>query len=238
MEYSGLTPDAGILGLDLWSRCLLRYARCALPLPGRKSAFRKFRRRQMGSPFQVRTKHGFWLGGSVRGSTSRPSFPSAHPTSRGLLRRLGTCVWPWKCSSTSTIRWTADKKLCICIKIWHGDRAVTGARPVPGRSGGDKTRVAEENPTAGCKPMAVVKRPPSARHGHGVPLPLHFGCSTTGFQPPQPLPQVKCATGAGCVTPIAGIPPTDLPSFDVCSFSGRYSLTPTRHEESILIKWS
>ena len=65
MDDSLLTPDAGIPGLDVWSRCLLRYARCALWLPGRKSAFRKFRRRRSGSRFQVFTKHQFWMSGEI-----------------------------------------------------------------------------------------------------------------------------------------------------------------------------
>ena len=61
MRDPELTLNAGIAELDIWSRCLLKYARCALPLPGRKSAFRKFRRRRTGSRFQVFTRHGFQL---------------------------------------------------------------------------------------------------------------------------------------------------------------------------------
>jgi FkbM family methyltransferase len=65
MQGPELTHNAGIAGLDIWSRCLLQYARCALPLPGRKSAFRKFRRRRTGSRFRVFTRHGFWLNGEI-----------------------------------------------------------------------------------------------------------------------------------------------------------------------------
>ena len=65
MQDLELTQNAGIAGLDLWSRCLLRYARCPLSLPGRRSAFRKFRRRRKGSRFEVLTRHGFRLRGEI-----------------------------------------------------------------------------------------------------------------------------------------------------------------------------
>jgi FkbM family methyltransferase len=52
-------------GLDWFGRCLLRYARAAAPFPGRTSAFRKFRRRFLGRRFKVRTRHGFWLEGTL-----------------------------------------------------------------------------------------------------------------------------------------------------------------------------
>lgn len=55
--------DAGIAGLDAWRRCLLFYARCLAPLPGRKSALREFRRRQVGKAFRAFTRHGFWVEG-------------------------------------------------------------------------------------------------------------------------------------------------------------------------------
>lgn len=49
--------------IDAWSRALRAWARSSLP--GRNSAFRKFRRRNLGRRFDVTTTRGFRLGGII-----------------------------------------------------------------------------------------------------------------------------------------------------------------------------
>lgn len=61
-----------IEGLDLWGTFLLRYARSSLP--GRGSAFRKFRRRFEGRRFKVLTRHNFRLEGVMGDIVERHTF--------------------------------------------------------------------------------------------------------------------------------------------------------------------
>jgi FkbM family methyltransferase len=87
-EVLDLERPGADTGLDRYGRCLLAYARAAAPLPGRSSAFRKFRRRFQGRRFRVRTEHGFWLEGTLGDSveTQCAVYREFEP---GLSRLLG-----------------------------------------------------------------------------------------------------------------------------------------------------
>ena len=58
-------PEGGFERIDFWSRILLSHARKAPNLLGRKSAFRKFCRRNLGLEYLVQTNFGFLFSGEI-----------------------------------------------------------------------------------------------------------------------------------------------------------------------------
>lgn len=71
---SHITAEEDLIGLGIWQKTLLAYARLSIPVPGKRSAYRKFCRRRKGHKYCIRTNHGFVFEGVIGDSVDNKIF--------------------------------------------------------------------------------------------------------------------------------------------------------------------